>query len=453
MQEQDQTIINHIRPIYRGVEDIQKIRIQMGNRIAASFRRRVGMKIDASIEEDREKMKAILENILADLVEEYSRLTDSIVTGDADIAVGRLPTPKKFQPTPVISSYSELVLVDQYVRQLEAEQNCMKAMESALNENLLYTSYLKDIVGVGPKMAAVLISELDPYKAKYVTSYWRYAGLDTVVLGRYTNAKGETVVVPHMQILAYYADRPEEDMARPMYVDGCEVEFFTKGRDRTKACQVEHEYTTKDGEKAIRMGISFNPQLKTKLIGVLAPSFLKASVTMMNGEKSTKKTRLAKAREMGFARDLKEPTLSKAVDEFLKANGVAVYKQYSKFGEMYYNYRRRLESSRRKEHQGLSAIQIHNRALRYMVKEFLRELHIVTCHLYGLPIYESYEKAKLGLNHRRNQDLYDNFGIDTENLLKNEHGDTEPGSIYPAAVAEYIRRRGMPVPELETEEA
>jgi len=77
------------------------------------------------------------------------------------------------------------------------------------------------------------ISELDPRKARHVSSFWKYAGLD-VVDGRRTKQK-------------------------------------------EKSPFVDIEYVNKDGELATRKSITFNPFLKTKLIrGCWAPSFLKS---------------------------------------------------------------------------------------------------------------------------------------------------------------------------------
>lgn len=64
---------------------------------------------------------------------------------------------------------------DKYTRQLEA---LVKTTDE-------WKLFLKDIKGVGPKVAAVLISEIDPYKAETVSKIWQYAGLNAgMVLGK-----------------------------------------------------------------------------------------------------------------------------------------------------------------------------------------------------------------------------------------------------------------------------
>ena len=84
-------------------------------------------------------------------------------------------------------------------------------------------------------MAAVCISELDPAKAKYPSSFWKYAGLDVVV-----NEEG-----------------------------------IGEGRSKKAHHLIDVQYTNKKGEEAMRKSITYSPFLKTKLIGVLGSSFIK----------------------------------------------------------------------------------------------------------------------------------------------------------------------------------
>ena len=82
-------------------------------------------------------------------------------------------------------------------------------------------------------MSAVVISEIDIAKARYPSSLWAYAGLDVVATD-------------------------------------------WKGRSRHKEHLRQISYISKDGKPATRLGITFNPLLKTKLTGVLGPCFIKA---------------------------------------------------------------------------------------------------------------------------------------------------------------------------------
>jgi len=125
----------------------------------------------------------------------------------------------------VISTYSELCLISQYADLLEHEEQHFRRLGNILEDVPIYREFLKDVKGVGPAMAGVMISEIDIHAARYASSLWAYAGLDVASDGR--------------------------------------------GRSRRKEHLVMREYTDKDGEVKERASITFNPFLKTKLVGVL----------------------------------------------------------------------------------------------------------------------------------------------------------------------------------------
>ena len=76
-------------------------------------------------------------------------------------------------------------------------------------------------------MAGVIIAYLDPKRARHVSSFWKYAGLDV--------DKGS-------------------------------------GRSRREEHLVERDYIDRNGDAKTRLGVTYNPFLKTKLMGVLGPS-------------------------------------------------------------------------------------------------------------------------------------------------------------------------------------
>ena len=159
-------------------------------------------------------------------------------------------------------------------------------------------------------MAGVIISEIDIHKAKYPSSLQMYAGLDVVV----------------------------------------DEEGNGTGRSKKAEHLVDKEYVAKDGTVKTKKSITYNPFLKTKLCGVLAPSFIKA------GKDNT-------------------------------------------YAKIYYDYKHRLENH--PAHQEKTKLHRNNMALRYTVKRFLVDLHIAWRTLEGLSVSEEYAVAKLGLVHSR----------------------------------------------------
>ena len=286
--------MSNIRTVVRGAYDIQKLRIQTGNRIVGNFKVKLGQE-PGTKEEDMDLDAQIL---LDKLRVDYDLITDGVV---------ELPPVKKFKATGIISTYTELVLVDQYFRLAASEKRHFKQLERVLQEYPIYNEFLLDVRGVGPAMAGVIVSEIDITKCEYPSSIWKYAGLDVADNGA--------------------------------------------GRSRKKEHLVEKEYTDKEGNLATRAGITFNPFLKTKLIGVLGTSFIKQPADK------------------------------------------CVYR------EIYDNYKHRLENN--EAHAEKTKLHRHNMAIRYMVKRFLADLYTAWRTIEGLPVAPEYSEAKLGKVHRK----------------------------------------------------
>jgi len=210
-----------IRLAIRGLYDIQALRIQIGNRLTNHFLRKMGV-------EPGEKKTKEAERIMEKLKADYKRIADGLVK-DRKLDV-------LLKETGLISTETEYALMALYETLVLEEKNCEKVLKKKLESIPIYTEFLKQVCGVGPLMAGVLVSELDPYKAKYVSSFWKYAGLDVV----------ETE-------------------------DGQKV-----GRSRKKECLEKVQYVDKNGEVKERLSLTYNPFLKAKLLGVLATAFLRS---------------------------------------------------------------------------------------------------------------------------------------------------------------------------------
>ena len=282
-----------LRSYVRGAYDLQELRIQMGNRIVAVFRSKLGIKPDERIEqiEDKETEK-LIKRVMSD----YKTVTEGAIKL-ADLADRK---------EGLITSKIEYFLADEY-NQISKEESRMFAQlkRGPLDVFPIYTEFLKGVRGIGHTLSGVIISEIDIHKAMYSSSIWKYAGLDVAEDG--------------------------------------------KGRSRRKEHQRKIKYIDKNGEEQERMGITFNPLLKTKLIGVLGPSFLRAG------------------------------------------------KEDNPYAKVYYDYKNRLENHA--VYKDVSAAHRHAMATRYCVKIFLIDLYKRWRMLEGLPIHNPYAEAKLGRKH------------------------------------------------------
>ena len=271
-----------------GFYSMQKTRIRVGNNVVANFKTKIGQ--EASKSEDTLDPDAKL--LLSNLRVSYRKITDGIVT----------MTPRKFKKDGLISEYAEFSLIQQYFDLVAAEENALKQITYAVKKFPIYKHFLEDVKGVGPTMAAVIISGFNIHKAEYPSSLWAYAGLDVV---------------------------------------------NNKGRSRIKEHLVDQTYIDSEGNEQTKKGISFNPFMKTKLIGVLGTSFV-------------------------------------------KTNG--------KYREIYDNYKNRIKNM--PAHAEKTKAHINNMAIRYTVKRFLVDLYTAWRTLEGLTVADEYSKAKLGIDHK-----------------------------------------------------
>lgn len=380
---------NIIRSMVRGVYALQLLRVQTGNRITVNFKSKLGQTQDGMSESE---LEAVQKTILETLRLSYDRITDGIVE---EGVVGKFPSMKKFEGDEVISTYAELVLIEQYMDLLRNENNQFKLLNKILKDIPIYDTFLKDIKGIGPAMAGIIISEIDITRSKYASSLWKYAGLDVISIGRYTDAAGKEHTVHPREIDAHF--ERYGDQVQMLAENKYPVIMDTQGRSRKDVSLVNREYTNKDGQQAERKSITYNPFLKTKLIGVLGSSFLRGVVTYVDGNKLGAARRLKMAKDLGYKPSAKGEEDDGGVDLFLRSKGHTVVREASPYAQAYYDYRNRLDNDTR--HDSKSDGHKHAMAVRYMVKRFLADLYQAWRPLEGLVAYDDYATAKLGLTH------------------------------------------------------
>lgn len=295
-----------MRILVRGAYDVQKLRISAGNRIVGNFRAKLGQSPGEKSSKTLDKDALDLLRLLA---ASYKRIADALVA------------PKRnqvFIGDAVISTFTEFSLLAQYVELEAVEREHFKRIRLALADAPIYVTFLKNVKGIGPAMAGVLISEIDIEKARHPSSLWAYAGLDVA-----SNGAGGS-----------------------------------SGRSKRKEHLVRKEYVSRDGEIKERDSITYNPWLKSKLMGVLGASFLKSG---------------------------------------------------SPYAEHYKHYRHRIETDPAKimtDKTGFhtdntwTKMRRHKAATRYMIKMFLLDLYLEWRKLEGLPVSAPYSEAKQGHKHK-----------------------------------------------------
>ena len=305
------------KSLVRTLYDMQHERIQTGNRICAEIKARLGQAPGESEKGLEEEAKAFLARARS----EYARITDAFVLTQAHRYLK-----VDYSEYEIITDAGMLVFVELYEQQLAHEQKMAKVIAKIVAQHPLWSAFLEGVKGCGPLMSAVVLAELDPHKARYVSSFWKYAGVDVATDGR--------------------------------------------GRSRRKEHLVEQTYTDKEGKEATKMGVSFNPFLKTKLVGVLATSFLKqsAETCKYRGIYDDYKHRLENHAVYGVAHDDERKAMMKAKGQ-----------KYAPIGHR------------------------HNMAMRYMIKMFLQDLWLAWRELEELPVTPCYQEAVLG--HKHHQEL------------------------------------------------
>ncbi len=131
----------------------------------------------------------------------------------------------------VINSEDIPSLVDAFQDSKEIEEALAKSLRRELKGIRVYEEFLKNVKGVGPMMAAVIIAEYDIYKANTISAMNQFTGLNPgLVPGK--KRVGEKIIVTDTMIRG---DRMTSGFVAP-----------------------------------------FNARLRTKMLGVLGSSFLKS---------------------------------------------------------------------------------------------------------------------------------------------------------------------------------
>lgn len=389
-QEAD-VLKQQIRCLIANVYDLQKLRISAGNRLVQSFYLQLGVAPSTSPDDVDKEEKKMIDRLKA----EYKRITDAVAENNKSIKSNikaLRESDEEGKRLTLIRNDQDFKLVESYTYLLKAEEESTKSLDKYVKQHKLWDAFFADIKGCGTLMSAVCIAYLDPYVAKYPSSFFRYCGMDTVqdedkdgnklylekVEGVVTGVKvreaygyynSEGQYFGKVQMTDNLSDEGNilfkgedgglyEQRQLTKVVDGQEMLIYEEvesGKEYVGDVVVSQhgrkmgdtemvEYVDAEGNRKLKRSITYNPFVKTKLMGVLTGCLIKA----------------------------KDPVYSK----------------------IYYDYKARLDNSPR--YEGYTPAHKNMMAQRYMIKQFLRNLHTEWRHLDGLPIYEPYEVEKLG---------------------------------------------------------
>ena len=161
----DPTTRDAVRIMTRSAYDAQKLRMMVGNRLIANFKTRLGLDLTKP-EQDQADVEKEAMKMLAELRAEYDRLADCFRSKKArEVA---------FSENRLLTSETAYYLADEYFGLLANEEKNFRNLGKVLEEVPIYVHFLKGVKGCGPAMSGVIISELDPHKARTPSSFWKY---------------------------------------------------------------------------------------------------------------------------------------------------------------------------------------------------------------------------------------------------------------------------------------
>lgn len=337
--------VSALRMLTRGAYDLQKLRIQTGLRLYANFRKRLGVNPTEKTEEGDEAA-----TILEQLKGSYKTLTAAVARNRT------LPDKAKFTGDGIISDFSELVMVNQYLELERQEAKQFRQLVPLLDDLPIYSKYLKNEIGIGPAMAAVLVTYLNPYKTVRPSQFWAYAGLD---------------VAP----------------------DGA-------ARSRRKEHLVDREYIDKDGKTQTKKSVTYNPWFHDRLLGAMAVSVLRAGSKrrrdydnykhrIQTDPNRIKMTEADKSKLRKGKITLSE-TQNRNLFDILRNNGIPNH-EFATIAEG--------PASKELLQKIWTPGRIHLASMRYMMKQFLVDFWIEWRKIEGLPWVNTYAEDKLGLVH------------------------------------------------------
>ena len=312
----------HIKHVVRAYQDAQRNRVSAANRLAQAGATLAGVDTTQKFDEDQ-SIGQYKEQVLTD----YAVLMDQATEHQKTVGLTAKQFAKLVEKTDTVfgniapnRSFVVFAMTQNYLEVEALEARAYKQVERILKIVPIWSEFMEGVTGLGPAIAGEIIASIDIHRAQYPSSLWKLSGYD---------------------------------VAR----DG-------KGRSRKSEHLGEFDYIDTNGKPQRRKGLTFNPQLKTKLY-LAAESFIK------------------------------------------------VGPERSPYAKVYYDTKHRLENHVKYGVKAQEAYEVasdkpeyrpskghrHNMAMRASIKRFLVDLYNAWRELEGLPVAPEYSQAKLGMTH------------------------------------------------------
>lgn len=244
--------LKSLKAVVNSKYDLQKLRIMTGGRIFANFTARMGLEPQDSSKQDKDIAK--LMNIVTDdfrLITEAMAntiFTDTLKTNmsrkglNVDTILYHHPellnSSSKAISTAlttaghkgIITNETDFTMARTYIQLKNEEVILDKQIAKMIHDYPLWHNFLAGVRGCGPVMAACILSRIDISKSPTVLSLWKFCGLDVAPDGR--------------------------------------------GRGKHIEHLVDRIYLDKDGVEKTKKSITYDPWLKSKLMGVQAGLFM-----------------------------------------------------------------------------------------------------------------------------------------------------------------------------------
>ena len=373
---------DQLRLAYRSVEDMTRLRMQIGIRIVQMYKRQFNME-DILEEEDIAEKEKKAQKMMSKLIDEHTLVTDLVVNkNDIDKIIAKAEKMKKSHTKK--KKEEKKKQQEQIDEIFSPEEDSVNKMTDA-EVDQKYASYLavEDDKVATEKQFDKTMDQMDPRLGEHIEYVKTYSAFRLIGMYKKFRFIEEDFLVAltvllrefpiYTEYLAYVTGCgpklsaciiSELDIKKARYASSfvryCGIDTFVekdketgeevvRGRCRSKTAMVEKTITKKDGETKTFKALGYNAKLKSKLLFVLVGGMIKAG---------------------GY------------------------YKQ-----EVYDNYRNRLDNMA--QHDQKTKMHKHRMAARYTLKIFLSELFEFWKELETGKKVEHYNVAVLDRRHSR----------------------------------------------------